>query len=321
MIAPRFNHMPHCIDLPRGDYDCSQVCFISAGSEGREAVDAVSQEEGQKRNGTAASASSREQKSEGSCAKAPKSCKASEVGASAILDTSGKEVDKMHHEVATAPETVLQAGGNSAVQPENALGRQHSDSSAVTAAVEDTLADLAASIEVDKPTNPATAGRSPTKVPSFTDSAAGYAISVSDNSGANGGTDGDNKDRTLAAAPASQRLVRPSLAVSMYRGRPRLAPTASDASSIHIKPMDSGVVAAEPIFNPYAVGPDPMMAWKAEVLRTLRNAEDHAMTIASLAALATNPVPGTSYSSHLQEHLVDRKLAIWVVENESIQLT
>ena len=72
--------------------------------------------------------------------------------------------------------------------------------------------------------------------------------------------------------------------------------------------------------NPYATGPDPVLAWKAQVLRTLRGARDGAMTVGALAALAPNPEPGTSFAQHLQEHLIDRLLAKWVVEGEAVQL-
>lgn len=58
-----------------------------------------------------------------------------------------------------------------------------------------------------------------------------------------------------------------------------------------------------------------------QVLRALRAADDSTMTIGSLAALAPIPIEGSSYSDHLHEHLIDRKLAKWVVDNESIQLT
>lgn len=57
-----------------------------------------------------------------------------------------------------------------------------------------------------------------------------------------------------------------------------------------------------------------------QVLRALRTAEDSAMTVCSLAALAPNPVVGTPYADHLNEHLINRDLAKWVVEKESIQL-
>jgi hypothetical protein len=73
--------------------------------------------------------------------------------------------------------------------------------------------------------------------------------------------------------------------------------------------------------NAYSVMPDPMLAWKAAVLRTLRSTQDGAMTVTSLAALVPNPEPGSSYAAYLQTHLVDRELAKWVVQNESIQLT
>jgi hypothetical protein len=70
----------------------------------------------------------------------------------------------------------------------------------------------------------------------------------------------------------------------------------------------------------HVAAPDPMLAWKAEALRALRGTADGAMTVGALAALAPNPEPGSSYAAHLQTHLIDRLLARWVVEGESIQL-
>lgn len=59
----------------------------------------------------------------------------------------------------------------------------------------------------------------------------------------------------------------------------------------------------------------------SQVLRALRGAEDNTVTMESLEGLAPNPIPGSSYSDHLNEHLIGRGLAKWVVENESVQLT
>ena len=62
-----------------------------------------------------------------------------------------------------------------------------------------------------------------------------------------------------------------------------------------------------------------MLAGKAAVLRTLRGAEDSAMTVNTLAALAPAPVEG-KYAAHLQEHLVTGCWPNGVVVGASLQL-
>ena len=65
---------------------------------------------------------------------------------------------------------------------------------------------------------------------------------------------------------------------------------------------------------------NPVLEWKAAAMRALRSAPDGALTVTTLAALVPNPFSNTSYAGHLQEHLIDRLLARWVVVNESLQL-
>lgn len=71
--------------------------------------------------------------------------------------------------------------------------------------------------------------------------------------------------------------------------------------------------------RPSLFAPDPMMVWKASAMRNLREADDKAMTITMLNACAPNPTPGTPYRQLVQEYLVDRVLATWIVQGESVQ--
>ena len=129
-------------------------------------------------------------------------------------------------------------------------------------------------------------------------------------------------------APPPLRVVDAKRSITLDRANTRDPVSDNEADDL-VALMDSaqpissdgsdGSAAAAPR-NPYATGPDPMLAWKATVLRTLRQTDDGAMTVATLAALAPNPVEGSSYTDHLQEHLIDRVLAKWVVQGESVQL-
>ena len=135
----------------------------------------------------------------------------------------------------------------------------------------------------------------------------------------------------------ARRSIASSLSASMGKSRNRAAVSDAEADDI-VSLMDTASMAAAVQdedggedaggsheggsngANIMVAAPDPVLAWKAAALRALRESDDGAMTIAALAAYAPNPEPGSSYVAHLQTHLVDRLLARWVVEGESIQL-
>jgi hypothetical protein len=116
----------------------------------------------------------------------------------------------------------------------------------------------------------------------------------------------DDKEGGVGEGPASDRTTDHSFVDDKVGPSRTVADTAETRA---VAPMSFG-----------ALGPDPMLVWKASVLRTLRGANDCAMTVTALAALVPNMTPGTSYAEQLQTHLVDRLLAKWVIENESLQL-
>lgn len=86
-----------------------------------------------------------------------------------------------------------------------------------------------------------------------------------------------------------------------------------------IKPLENDAYLL-PEETAASIGVDPVMVWKADVMRALRAADDRSMAVSTLAAQAANPEPATAYHQLVQEHLIDRQLAKWVVENETVQL-
>lgn len=135
---------------------------------------------------------------------------------------------------------------------------------------------------------------------------------------------------TEEIASKSERIMRPSMAVSMFRGRRHISANvdpsnvAADVGEDEAETLVFQPLVAAPFVPPEeiqeAVGPDPLMVFKADVLRALRGAEGNTMSTAELSAQVQNPAPDTPFTQHLQELLVDRQLAKWVVENESLQL-
>jgi hypothetical protein len=117
--------------------------------------------------------------------------------------------------------------------------------------------------------------------------------------------------------------------VSMFRGRKHIACNvdpnniadndAIEDVPMEIKPMASSALAS-PVDFEAEMGLDPVMVWKADALRALSNAPNCTLTLGGLEAKVANPSPENSYMSLVQENLVERNLAKWVVENESIQL-
>jgi hypothetical protein len=129
--------------------------------------------------------------------------------------------------------------------------------------------------------------------------------------------------------PLHPRSVNSSRVAAFSRGgRSREAISDDDAGRLCLlMDTESPATVSEPghttptsPYGGFTISPAPYLSWKAGVLRVLRGAPDHAITITALAALMPNPTPGTSYAAQVQTHLVDRLLAKWVVENESLML-
>lgn len=99
---------------------------------------------------------------------------------------------------------------------------------------------------------------------------------------------------------------------------------AGDENPMEIEAMDIKPLEVEAYVPPeetaLELGLDPVLVWKAAVLRALRSADEGLLTISSLSIQAPSPAPEKPYSEHVREHIVGRLLAKWVVENESIQL-
>lgn len=115
----------------------------------------------------------------------------------------------------------------------------------------------------------------------------------------------------------------------MFRGRRHVACNMDpgnvagedgEEEAMDIKPLEAAAYVPPDGDAPVGMSVDPMMVWKADVLRALRGAEDRTMDISALFSQAPNPNPGIEYSQLVQEHLVNRLLVKWTVENETVQL-
>ena len=146
------------------------------------------------------------------------------------------------------------------------------------------------------------------------------------------------------AAPAttsipSRASVHSKLGLSMRRGYTRAPSAVNDADlTMDIEPMEphaaagsEGGEATAPLpALPKAdvpevvpmIGPDPTMAWKADVMRTLRASGGRPVKVETLLGMVPHPTHtgGGGYRAQLEEHLIDRRLAVWAEDGYAVQL-
>eukprot|EP00892_Ulva_mutabilis_P001193 jgi/Ulvmu1/11074/UM007_0256.1 len=150
----------------------------------------------------------------------------------------------------------------------------------------------------------------------------------------------DSADAAPDPTNAPTRASVSRLGLSMRRGYTRVPSAVHEGDlAMDIEPMDPHAAAvddgAETTVAPLPqitqrdapevvpmIGPDPEMAWKAEVMRTLRACSGKAVKVETLLGMVPHPTQagGAQYRAQLEEHLIDRKLAVWAEDGYAIQL-
>lgn len=128
--------------------------------------------------------------------------------------------------------------------------------------------------------------------------------------------------------------VKSQLGLSMRRGYVRAASAVAEHDlEMEIEPMDTSAAAEDTGVEGQAagadapevvpmIGPDPIMAWKAEIMRTLRAAGDKAVKVETLLGMVPHPecAAGGEYRQQLEDHVISRNLAAWAEDGYAIQL-
>lgn len=154
------------------------------------------------------------------------------------------------------------------------------------------------------------------------------------------GTDSDDAP-TCHSSTQGRGSVKSRLGLSMRRGYTR-APSAVTERDLdmEIEPMDAHAAAEDgaevleasaaqlqaprddaPEVVPM-IGPDPTMAWKADIMRTLRAAGEKAVKVETLLGMVPHPecAAGGEYRTQLEEHVIGRGLAVWAEDGYAVQL-
>lgn len=157
--------------------------------------------------------------------------------------------------------------------------------------------------------------------------------------GAVEGADSDDAPPAGHGSTPDRVAVKSRLGLSMRRGYVRAASAVAEHDlEMAIEAMDPSAAAEDtgaelaatgadagkrdaPEVVPM-IGPDPTMAWKAEIMRTLRAAGDKAVKVETLLGMVPHPecAAGGEYRQQLEDHVIGRNLAVWAEDGYAIQL-